>query len=220
MVRIISASKSKNHPCHFCHCSTSRAIDAIGGSVEVTPHHLLLSIEHFNVNDGRGKVNPPLRHEEVRKNLWSRWERIDVIASDHAPHTLSEKSQIFSKSPAGIPGVETMVPLCMAMVLNGKVSLESLIQKISSNPSAILGIPRAGFIKGNRADFALFPRQKQKIRTENLHSKCGWTPYEGFEGVFPEIVVMNGSCVFKRGEYFQRNGRWFPGRGYIHQDAT
>ena len=87
---------------HFCHLSTKRSIDAAQATVEVTPHHLFLSLEDFEDNDPFGKVNPPLRTEKERKHLWGGWDRIDVIASDHAPHTREEKAQDFSTAPSGI----------------------------------------------------------------------------------------------------------------------
>jgi dihydroorotase len=85
IVGLVSTQKRKDQHIHICHCSAPHAIDGIQSSVEVTPHHLLLSIEQFNQSDGRGKANPPLRHEWVREALWSKWQHIDVIASDHAP---------------------------------------------------------------------------------------------------------------------------------------
>src|SRR5208337_5665675 len=77
---------------HFCHMSTADAIDAANGTVEVTPHHLFLSREKTGNADSRYKVNPPVRSERERKALWARWDRIDTIASDHAPHTKAEKA--------------------------------------------------------------------------------------------------------------------------------
>ncbi len=141
---------------HFCHMSSKSAIGAASGSVEVTPHHLFLSVDQCHIPDAFWKVNPPLRREKERKDLRSMWERIDVIASDHAPHTRSEKEQPFAAAPSGIPGVETMVPLLMAEVLDRKISLQDVILKTSANPAALLGIPSAGFSPGKRGDFAVY----------------------------------------------------------------
>lgn len=127
---------------HFCHLSTKRSLDAASGSVEVTPHHLFLSLEDFEDHDPSGKVNPPLRTEQERKQLWGCWDRIGVIASDHAPHTRAEKAQDFSSAPSGIPGVETLLPLLLARVIEGKISLQSVIEKTSSHPAELLGISR------------------------------------------------------------------------------
>jgi dihydroorotase len=198
---------------HFCHLSTKRSIDAASGTVEVAPHHLFLSLEDFEDNDPCGKVNPPLRTERERKQLWGRWERIDVVASDHAPHTRLEKAEDFSGAPAGIPGVETFLPLLLARVIDGKISLQSVIEKTSYNPAKILGIPRAGFSVGDRADFTLFGRIPTPIAAEMLHSKCGWTPYEGHFALFPIAVIMGGRVAYHDGEFFRADPQWFSGKG-------
>jgi len=201
---------------HFCHLSSGRAVDSVRTeTVEVTPHHLLLSQESFHDSNGTyGKVNPPLRTEKTRKALFSRWERIDIIASDHAPHTRAEKEEPFSDAPSGIPGVETMMPLLVAKVLDHTLQARSLVEKTSENPARILGIQKPGFSPGDRADFALFPKVAEKVRAENLHSRCGWTPFEGMAAVFPSQVIMDGEPVFSDGDFFPGTPRWFPGNGY------
>jgi dihydroorotase len=198
---------------HFCHLSTKRSLDAASGSVEVTPHHLFLSLEDFEDHDPSGKVNPPLRTEQERKQLWGCWDRIDIIASDHAPHTRAEKAQDFSSAPSGIPGVETLLPLLLARVIEGKISLQSVIDKTSSHPAELLGIPRAGFSVGDRADFALFRKIPIPVTSEMLHSKCGWTPFEGHFALFPTTVIMGGKIVYQDGEFFRADPVWFSGKG-------
>ncbi|WP_342676182.1 dihydroorotase [Methanofollis sp. UBA420] len=215
-VRTVSSLLPPGGRVHFCHMSTAAAVDAAVGTVEVTPHHLFLSRERFAPEDTHARVNPPLRSEEERRRLWSRWERIDVVASDHAPHTAGEKAAPFADAPSGMPGVETMVPLLMAAVREGRISLSSVIEKTAIKPAQILGIPAAGFVPGKRADFALYPAEPRKIDPETLHTKCTWTPYEGMEAVFPEIVVMEGACVVRDGEIAAgTGGSWMPGKGYI-----
>jgi dihydroorotase len=199
---------------HFCHLSSSRSIQAARGSVEVTPHHLFLSREAFDSEDPRGKMNPPLRSEKERKGIWEQWEKIDVIASDHAPHTKKEKEQAFGSAPSGVPGVETMVPLLLAEAIAGRVSIASIIEKTVYSPSKILGIPPAGFNVGDRADFAFYRKQAEPIRADMLHSRCGWTPFEGLKAVFPDTVIMSGQVVYRRREFFTSDPLWFPGPGY------
>lgn len=199
---------------HFCHMSSVRSVDIATGSVEVTPHHLFLSQEQFDKNDTYGKVNPPLRTEAERKGLWERWSRIDVIASDHAPHTREEKKQDFSSAPSGIPGVETMVPLLLAQVVAKKIDLASVIDKTSYTPARLLGIPRAGFEVGNRADFAIYSKKPELVQGKSLHSRCGWTPFEGHKAIFPNMVVMNGSIAYLGGEFSRQESTWFAGKGF------
>jgi dihydroorotase len=201
---------------HFCHLSCPESVMAVSsGSVEVAPHHLLLSRDTFALHDTWAKVNPPLREEKVRRGLLSCWDRIDVIASDHAPHTRGEKADEFDQAPSGIPGVETMIPLLMAEVKRGALYLDSLIMKISHTPSRLLGITRAGFEPGDRADLILFEGEISAVKSERLHSKAQWTPYEGMRALFPAMVVMGGEVVYRDGEFSPGHPHWYPGRGYI-----
>lgn len=204
---------------HFCHISCADTINLIKekktGTIEVTPHHLFLSHDLFTPDDTHVKVNPPLRTKQERMRLWESWKKIDVIASDHAPHTIKEKSVSFLNAPSGIPGVETMIPLLMAQVYNKKISLSDLIEKTSTNPARILGIEPAGYQPGMRADFAIYPNDSIIIHTENLSSKAGWTPYEGMEGVFPDLVIMSGQPVYENGVCIKTRPTWIKGRGYI-----
>ncbi|MDN7023500.1 amidohydrolase family protein [Methanoculleus sp. FWC-SCC1] len=199
---------------HFCHLSTADAVDAARGSVEVTPHHLFLSREAFDPDDAAGKVNPPLRSERERKRLWSRWEKIDVIASDHAPHTHGEKSRGIAAAPSGIPGVETMVPLLVAEARKRRIPLPSVIEKTSWKPADLLGIPRAGFAPGDRADYALYPESIAKVDPDQLHSRCGWSPYAGYDAVFPAEVIVQGVRAYHDGAVAAALPRWHPGAGY------
>lgn len=214
-VRAVVYANTTGCRLHFCHLSTGESVDTALGSVEATPHHLFLSYEIFEETDSFAKVNPPLRSERERKELFSRWKQIDVVASDHAPHTRTEKQQPFSNAPSGVPGVETTLPLLLAAVLEKTISLPDVIAKTSTNPAAILGIPAAGFAPGFRGDFALFPKLAVRIDPDNLHSRCGWTPFEGRPGVFPSRVIMDGMVVYEDGEFFRINPLWIPGKGYF-----
>jgi dihydroorotase len=200
---------------HFCHLSTKAAVAAAPGTVEVTPHHLFLSREQMNERDTLGKVNPPIRSEKERRELFSAWEQIDVIASDHAPHTRLDKLVPFPDAPSGIPGVETMVPLLLAQVLDKKICLPDLVMKTSNIPAALLGIVPAGFTVGNRGDFALYRKKAVPVDPGLLHSKCAWTPFEGLQAVFPREVIMGGITVYKEREFFPGNPVWLTGRGCL-----
>jgi len=214
-VQAVGALAPEGMRLHFCHLSTAASIRAARGTVEVTPHHLFLSHEMFAGDDTRARVNPPLRDEATRRDLWSCWDAIDVIASDHAPHTLHEKGLPFGEAPSGIPGVETMVPLLMAAVRRGRISLASVIEKTSWRPAAILDIPRAGFLPGDRADYALFPDEVTRIDASRLHARCGWSPFEGLDAVFPDEVVVRGRRAYADGGCREAHPRWYPGRGYL-----
>jgi dihydroorotase len=183
-------------------------------SFEVTPHHLLLANQDFLPNDAHAKVNPPLRDKKIQEGLWNVWDNIDVIASDHAPHTAVEKTVSFREAPSGIPGVETMVPLLLAEVQRRKIPVSSLVEKVSRRPCEVLGIPPAGFQPGERADFALYPQEITVVDPRELHSRAGWTPFTGLHAIFPELVVMEGRIVYHNGEFYNPGPRWYPGRGH------
>jgi len=214
-IKNVTTCNTTNCRLHFCHLSTAESVDAATGTVEVTPHHLFLSREQFSNDDTLAKVNPPLRSERERKKLWSRWNRIDVIASDHAPHTLTDKRTLFNNASSGIPGVETMVPLLLAEVQKNTISLSDVINKTSIVPAALLGISPAGFSPGSRADFAIYPKEVTRIDPDLLHSKCGWTPFAGHFAIFPGTVILNGTIVYKNGDFTKSEPAWIPGNGYI-----
>jgi len=213
-VLAVQACNTSGCRLHFCHMSSAFSVAAAKGTVEVTPHHLFLSREKARDNDTRFKVNPPVRSERERKALFACWDRIDVIASDHAPHTKMEKAQEFSLAPSGVPGVETMVPLLIAEVLEKRLALPEVIQKTSTAPAALIGIPPTGFMPGDRADFAIYPKNAVTIEADLLHSKCGWTPYEGMKAVFPGIVIRDGAVVYEDGGFTRISPVWYSGRGY------
>lgn len=220
-VRAVQRCNTAGCRLHFCHMSSAGSVAAATGTVEVAPHHLFLSHEMFDDKDTCAKMNPPLRSEAERKELWTAWDRIDIIASDHAPHTREEKAVSFSAAPSGVPGVETMVPLLLARVLEKKISLADVIRKTSINPARLLGIPPAGFSAGDRADFALYSKTPEKIEAGSLHSRCGWTPFEGRMAVFPSLVIMGGEVVFDKGEFHPGRPAWIPGQGYpVRHPAT
>ena len=213
-VRAVQECNTEGCRLHFCHLSSPASIAEARGSVEMTPHHLFLSVERFRPDDTLGKVNPPLRSERERKELWTQWQRIDVIASDHAPHTLPEKKVPFPEAPSGIPGVETMVPLLMAEVLKRRITLQDVIAKTSTQPATLLGILPAGFAPGDRADFALYPKAAVPVDPDLLHSRCGFSPFEGLPAVFPTRVILGGTIVCDNGEFISGQPLWFAGKGY------
>ena len=192
---------------HICHVSGIEAFDTIKGSFEVAPHHLFLSYEETTPENTFWKMNPPLRSKKERLLLMQNFSKIPVIASDHAPHTIQEKSQSFSVAPSGIPGVETMMPLLMNAVAERKITLDDVIAKTVTNPCSILGIPAPSISPGSRADFAVYAETPVKISGESLHSRCGWTPYEGMPGLFPVTTVIGGVTGWHDGEFTRGGGR-------------
>ncbi len=169
---------------HIAHVSSVDAVDMckIGGfTCEVTPHHLFL---HRDMELGAyGKVNPPLRAKWLAEKLWSELlgGRIDIVASDHAPHTMDEKEGEFSAAPSGMPEVETYVPIFLYLVKIGRISLRRAVEVLMERPAEIVGVRKGRIEEGYDADLiAVDFSDVRRIRARDLHYKCGWTPYEGF----------------------------------------
>lgn len=186
---------------HFCHISTAGSMKMIKNSsstFEVTPHHLLLSNGEWDRLGDLINVNPPLRRSSEVKALLDNLEFADIIASDHAPHTVEEKRG----GAPGFPGVETMYPLLMSMVAKDKIGLKTVMERIARKPAELFGFNGYGEIKeGNYADLAVFDlSEKKRIKGEDLHTNSMWTPYEGMEAVFPHKVYIRGEEAIDKGE--------------------
>ena len=224
-LEIISKLKVK---AHFCHISTVEAIDIIRkekflsrrdnkrplSTCEVAPHHLFLSIRDWEKLRSFGKMNPPLRGSRSIKALVNGINdgTIDMIASDHAPHLESEKDADIMCAPSGVPGVETLMPLMFAAVKKNILPLSRMIMTTSWNPAKSFGLDRhaKGRLEvGFDADIIIVdPRDLQPIKAEMLHSKAGWTPFEGFDAVFPKYTLSRGEVI-----WFEESINARPGRG-------
>ncbi|MBS3790151.1 MAG: dihydroorotase [Candidatus Thermoplasmatota archaeon] len=195
---------------YVCHLTSKKSLDRTtdhGFLSEVTPHHLFLSEEAFL--GPFGKVNPPLRSEGDRYSIWEAFERgeLNFIASDHAPH-LEEEKEEFADAPSGVPGVETLYPLLLNSVSRGKIDLSTVIEALVLNPAERLGLKRGKIKEGYDAELVNIDfRDAEKIRSEKLHYKCGWTPFEGFQGIFPQNVISKGEFLVKDREFMGEKGR-------------
>jgi len=208
---------------HITHISTAKTVEVIRGepvTCDVTPHHLLLDMRHWEKLKSHGKMNPPLRPRKDVEALWEavRNGTIDVLASDHAPHTRDEKAADVKTAPSGVPGVETLAPLMLKEVDDGRLSLQRFIDMTTANPARIFGIGRKGRIEeGYDADLIFIDMgARRAIRAYELHSKAGWTPYEGMDGIFPQSVMLRGDLLLDGKEFYGRRGRgkFIRGRGY------
>jgi len=194
---------------HVAHVTCVEALDAMpaGMTTEVTPHHLLLDFKR--PLRAFGKVNPPLRSPEDRKALWDAFAagRIDVVATDHAPHTREEKEEPFDEAPSGLPGLATALPLLLRHVRSENLSLDRLVHAMAVRPAEILGIPKGQIEVGRDADLVVVDaRHVVKITARRVRYKCGWTPFEGMEGVFPQTVYLRGERIVEDGEPIAEGG--------------
>lgn len=187
---------------HIAHTSTPEGVKQTIGKAtcEATPHHLLLSRDDLEELGSFGRMNPPLRTEASRRELFRLLVdgTIDVVASDHAPHTRAEKETNIWDAPSGVPGVETMLPLLLSKAADGRIGYERIVEVTARNPATIFDLPLKGQIAtGADADLIMVdPDTSQSICADNLHSKCDWTPFEGWDGIFPEWTAVRGEIVF------------------------
>ncbi len=191
---------------NICHNTTAEGLElaaSYGFTTEVTLHHLLF--DTVGRAGAEFKVNPPVRDPLTRERLWEAFlaGRATMFGSDHAPHTADEKEAPFDEAPAGIPGVETTVPLVMDMVRTGTIPLEQAVMMGSSNPASAFGLDaKGGIAVGRDADLAVFDlRRAAPVDPRRLHSRCGHTPYAGMEAVFPDTVIIRGGIQVQDGEF-------------------
>jgi dihydroorotase len=187
------------------HCSTVRGLQAArraGFRAEVAPHHLLLDQAALRDQGARAKVNPPLRGPKERAALWKAFAsgKAHALASDHAPHTAEEKAQGLDKAPSGMPGVETMLPLMLAKVRARSLGLGVLLRAACEGPADLFGLPKGRIEEGRDADLLLVDLSRaEPVRAAALHSKCGWTCFEGHKAVFPSAVLLRGEEALAEG---------------------
>lgn len=212
-IKKIIRNAGKECRLHICHVSTKDSLTLLTGvpnlTSEVAPHHFLL--DRSGNLGAFGKVNPPLRKREDRQAMFQALKdgEFDIIASDHAPHTIEEKEEDFDYAPSGVPGVETMVPLVMQHVKDKHLELSGAVKRLCERPAEIFGIRKGKIAVGYDADLMVFDMtQTSVIKGEALHSKCGWTPYEGMNAVFPKAVFLRGRLMIKEGSQAgERMGR-------------
>jgi dihydroorotase len=190
---------------HIAHTSTPEGIDTAadyGATCEVTPHHMFLSRRDLDDLGTHGRMNPPLRRERLRKAVFERVVdgTVDMVATDHAPHTREEKDTDIWSAPSGVPGVETALPLLANEARQGTLSFGRVRDLTAANPADRFGLDSKGQVaEGYDADLVLIdPEDTTTIRGEDLHSKCEWTPFEGFTGVFPQWTMVRGTVVYER----------------------
>ena len=209
--RLIKISAETGRRIHVLHVSTSEEIQLLQqhkklASVEVTPQHLtLVSPDCYDRLGTLAQMNPPIRDVTHRDSLWRGIADgvVDVIGSDHAPHTIEEKNKDYPNSPSGMPGVQTLLPIMLNHVSLGHLSLERLTNLISTSPANIFGIKNKGKIAiGYDADLTLIDTNANRIISNDwIASRCGWTPFNGdmVKG-WPKITIISGNVVMREDE--------------------
>jgi len=200
----ISVARKHKRPVHICHVSRKEDIERIAAArreglpvtCEVTPHHLFLTRADADRLGPLGDMRPRLADQRDVDALWEHLGTyIDMIASDHAPHTLEEKQDPVS-SPPGVPGLESTLPLLLTAVSQGRLTMERLVELLHANPACIYGLPR-------QADtwLEIDPHARCTFPEYPLRTKCGWSPFNGMHVVGRlRKVVLRGRTVYADGQ--------------------
>jgi dihydroorotase len=208
--RLVKIAREKRALIHVLHVTTAEEIALLAehkdlASVEVTPNHLVLDASAYKTLGTRAQMNPPVREARHRDAIWEglRQGVVDVIGSDHAPHTLEEKAQPYPKSPSGMTGVQTLVPLLLNAVNEGKLTLARFVDLTSAGPLRLFGMAGKGRIaKGYDADLTIVDlKRRETIRNDWIASRVGWTPFDGMTVTgWPVGTFVRGVKVMWEGD--------------------
>jgi dihydroorotase len=189
--RLLRLAREAGKRIHVLHISTADEMPILArhkdiATVEVTPQHLTLAApECYEELGTYAQMNPPIRGHEHRAGLWEGIAAgvVDVLGSDHAPHTIEEKAQPYPKSPSGMPGVQTLVPVMLNHVNAGRLTLQRFVDLTSAGPQRVFGMARKGRIAvGYDADLTIVDMNAERVIEDKwIASKCGWTPYNGMK---------------------------------------
>ncbi|MEM7448845.1 MAG: dihydroorotase [Myxococcota bacterium] len=204
--KLLSTARKTGRRVHVLHVTTAEEATLLShhkglATMEVTPQHLTLEAPDCYQRLGTyAQMNPPIREGRHRQALWSalRAGVVDVIGSDHAPHTREEKAQAYPRSPSGLPGVQTTVPLMLDAVSRGELSLLRLVDLLAHGPQRIFQIAGKGRLAvGYDADFTLVDLgAKRTLKHEDMASRVGWTPFDGMQVKgFPVRTIVRGHSV-------------------------
>ncbi|NMG08397.1 dihydroorotase [Brasilonema sp. UFV-L1] len=207
----LGLSKKYQRRLHILHMSTAEEADLLRQdkpswvTAEVTPQHLLLNTSAYEKIGTLAQMNPPLRSPHDNEVLWQalRDGVIDFIATDHAPHTLEEKAQEYPNSPSGMPGVETSLPLMLTAAMQGQCTVAQVTEWMSRAVAKAYGIPNKGAIApGYDADLVLVDLNTYRpVLREELLTKCGWSPFEGWNLTgWPVLTIVGGQVVYEKGK--------------------
>jgi dihydroorotase len=216
--RLVRLAREAGKRIHVLHVTTREEIEFLAGhkdiaTVEITPQHLtLVAPEAYERLKGLAQMNPPIRDQYHVDGLWRGISGgiADVLGSDHAPHTLEEKAKPYPQSPSGMPGVQTLLPVMLNHVANGRLSLERLVDLTSAGAQRVFGVAGKGrMAEGFDGDVTLVDlKAKRVLQHKDMRSRCGWTPYDGMEVTgWPKATIIRGTVVMRDDEIIR------PSRG-------
>jgi len=206
--RALRLARSAGRLVHLLHVTTAEELPLLAGARDLAtveaavPHLTLAAPECYDRLRTYAQINPPIREARHREALWRgiREGLIDLVGSDHAPHTRADKEGIYPHTASGIPGVQTLVTVMLDHVAKGRLSLERFADLTSSGPARVFGLAGKGRIAtGYDADFTVVDlKRKKRIENSWIASRCGWTPYDGMETMgWPKATVLRGRLVMR-----------------------
>lgn len=209
----VDLAKKYNSRLHVFHISTAKETELFTNKIplsekritsEVCIHHLWFDDSQYDTKGSLIKWNPAVKTVADREGLWEALldDRLDVVATDHAPHTMDEKNNPYLSAPSGGPLVQHALQAMLQKVEEGKISIEKVVEKMAHAPADLFRIEGRGYIReGYYADLVVVdPSKSQTVSKDNLFYKCGWSPFEGetFSNVV-EATFVNGNCVYQKG---------------------
>lgn len=213
--KAVKLAKKTGARLHIFHLSTEKETHLFRNDIpleekkitaEVCVHHLWFTDADYETKGTHIKWNPAVKTQKDKEGLWKALldDRIDVIATDHAPHTLEEKSNVYTKAPSGGPLVQHAIPALLEKVKEGVISIEKLVEKMCHNPAKLFKVEKRGFIKeGFYADLVLVdPTEEWTVNKDNILYKCGWSPFEGVK--FSNKIThtfINGNLIYNNGVF-------------------
>lgn len=210
--RLVKGARKWKKRVHVLHVSSAIEMEFLAtakdvATVETLPQFLTFEgPEIYKRLNGFAQMNPPIRYAADRAALWSLGITqgvVDVLGTDHAPHTREEKAQPYPKSPSGMPGVQTLVPVMLTHVAEGRLSLARFVDLTSAGPQRVFGIANKGRIAlGYDADFTVVDlKARRTIRNEDQATRAGWTPFDGFEAKgWPMATIIRGAIAMRDGQ--------------------
>ncbi len=208
--RLIRIARKHGKRIHVLHISTAEELPLLAANrdvatVEVTPHHLTMTADDYARLGNKLQMNPPVREKRHREALWNAISSglVDVLGSDHAPHTLEEKAKPYPQSPSGMTGVQTLVPIMLDHVNAGRLTLARFVDLTAHGPQRIFGIANKGRIaEGYDADFTIVDlKRRETISNDWIESRSKWTPYDGVAVTgWPVGTMVRGNLAMWQGE--------------------
>ena len=209
--KIVKIAKRLNKKAHILHVTTKEEVDFLSqnkGNItfEITPQHLTMyAPDCYDKLGSYAQMNPPIREKSHYDRLWFaiRNNYNDTIGSDHAPHLKLNKEKSYPDTPSGMPGVQTILPVLLNHMNDGKINLNQIVNFLCENPVKIFDIQNKGYIKKDfDADFTIIDLNKEiEVKNEKIESKCGWSPFDGykFKGT-PIYTIIGGEVKMKDGK--------------------